>query len=84
MPRFAGTQSCWQQGAADAPHLPLRGTHDTDVCVVGAGIAGMTTAYLLAREGRTVIVLEPAAIVRHGGRVCPHHPVAEIGRRRNR
>jgi glycine/D-amino acid oxidase-like deaminating enzyme len=29
-----------------------------DVCVVGAGIAGMTAAYLLAREGKTVVVLE--------------------------
>lgn len=30
----------------------------TDVCVVGAGIAGLTTAYLLAREGKTVIVID--------------------------
>lgn len=33
-----------------------------DVCVVGAGIAGLTTAYLLAREGRTVAVLEDGAL----------------------
>jgi glycine/D-amino acid oxidase-like deaminating enzyme/nitrite reductase/ring-hydroxylating ferredoxin subunit len=33
-----------------------------DVCVVGAGIAGLTTAYLLAREGRSVIVLDDGAI----------------------
>jgi glycine/D-amino acid oxidase-like deaminating enzyme/nitrite reductase/ring-hydroxylating ferredoxin subunit len=33
-----------------------------DVCIVGAGIAGMTTAYLLAREGKRVIVLEDGAI----------------------
>ena len=31
---------------------------ETDVCIVGAGIAGMTTAYLLAREGRRVEVKE--------------------------
>src|SRR4029079_12016206 len=36
-----------------------------DVCVVGAGIAGLTTAYLLAREGRTVIVID-AGHVGHG------------------
>jgi glycine/D-amino acid oxidase-like deaminating enzyme/nitrite reductase/ring-hydroxylating ferredoxin subunit len=30
---------------------------DTDVCIVGAGIAGLTTAYLLAREGKSVIVV---------------------------
>jgi len=29
-----------------------------DVYVVGAGIAGMTTAYLLARQGQSVIVLD--------------------------
>lgn len=29
-----------------------------DVCIVGAGMAGLTTAFLLAREGRKVIVLE--------------------------
>jgi glycine/D-amino acid oxidase-like deaminating enzyme/nitrite reductase/ring-hydroxylating ferredoxin subunit len=29
-----------------------------DVCIVGAGIAGMTTAYLLAREGKSVVILD--------------------------
>ena len=33
-----------------------------DVCVVGAGIAGLTTAYLLAREGRKVIVLDRSLV----------------------
>jgi glycine/D-amino acid oxidase-like deaminating enzyme len=33
-----------------------------DVCIVGAGIAGLTTAYLLAREGRSVIVLDHGPI----------------------
>jgi glycine/D-amino acid oxidase-like deaminating enzyme/nitrite reductase/ring-hydroxylating ferredoxin subunit len=35
---------------------------DADVCVVGAGIAGVTTAYLLAREGASVVLLDRAAV----------------------
>jgi glycine/D-amino acid oxidase-like deaminating enzyme/nitrite reductase/ring-hydroxylating ferredoxin subunit len=30
----------------------------TDVCIVGGGIAGLTTAYLLMKEGKSVCVLE--------------------------
>lgn len=39
--------------------------HDerADVCVIGAGMAGLTTAYLLSREGRSVIVLDDGPIV---------------------
>src|SRR4051794_33638442 len=33
-----------------------------DVCVVGAGIAGLTTAYLLAKEGKSVVVLDEGPI----------------------
>ncbi|BDV30932.1 flavin monoamine oxidase family protein [Microbacterium terricola] len=40
---------------------------DFDTIVVGAGVAGLTAARLLAREGRTVVVLE--ARDRVGGRV---------------
>jgi glycine/D-amino acid oxidase-like deaminating enzyme/nitrite reductase/ring-hydroxylating ferredoxin subunit len=33
-----------------------------DVCIVGGGITGLTTAYLLARRGHSVAVLEAGAI----------------------
>lgn len=33
-----------------------------DVCVVGAGIAGLTTAYLLARAGKSVVVIDDGPI----------------------
>ena len=47
----------------EMPQLsPLAENTGADVCVVGAGIAGMTTAYLLARAGKAVVVLDDGAI----------------------
>jgi glycine/D-amino acid oxidase-like deaminating enzyme len=34
----------------------------TDVCIIGAGIAGLSTAYLLGREGRSAVVLDDGLI----------------------
>src|ERR1700733_9080838 len=44
-----------------------------DVCVIGAGIAGLTTAYLLVTEGYSVVVLDEGQIG-HGqtGRTSAH------------
>jgi glycine/D-amino acid oxidase-like deaminating enzyme/nitrite reductase/ring-hydroxylating ferredoxin subunit len=48
---------------ADIPQLPaLAQSTEADVCVVGAGIAGLTTAYLLAREGRSVVVVDDGPV----------------------
>lgn len=33
-----------------------------DVCIVGAGIAGMSAAYLLAKAGRSVVVVDAATL----------------------
>jgi glycine/D-amino acid oxidase-like deaminating enzyme/nitrite reductase/ring-hydroxylating ferredoxin subunit len=40
----------------------LNGDQTCQVCVIGAGIAGLTTAYLLSKMGRSVVVLEDGAI----------------------
>lgn len=48
---------------ADVPHYePLRQDLETDVCIVGAGIAGITTAYLLGRAGKRVVVLDDGPV----------------------
>lgn len=55
-------------------NLPtLQHDHFADVCVIGGGIAGLTTAYLLQQEGYEVCLLE-RALLTHGqsGRSTAH------------
>lgn len=54
--------SIWMMTAEEAEQPELPDDLYSDVCVVGAGIAGMTTAYLLAREGKAVIVVDKGPI----------------------
>ncbi len=61
-----GTTSIWTATSKEiASDGPLSGDANgdvCDVCIVGAGIAGMTTAYLLAHAGRSVIVLDDGPV----------------------
>lgn len=58
----AQTVSSWM-ATAEVPSEPiLNGELQTDVCIVGAGIAGLTTAYLLGKEGRSVVVLDDGPV----------------------
>src|SRR5438477_9451769 len=41
---------------------PLKADRVADVCIVGAGISGLTTAYLLACEGKSVVVIDDGSI----------------------
>jgi glycine/D-amino acid oxidase-like deaminating enzyme/nitrite reductase/ring-hydroxylating ferredoxin subunit len=52
------TRSLWQDTASIPPRAPLKEHVTTDVCVVGAGIAGLSVAYQLARAGKRVVVLD--------------------------
>jgi glycine/D-amino acid oxidase-like deaminating enzyme/nitrite reductase/ring-hydroxylating ferredoxin subunit len=52
------TDSLWMVTSPPKALPALAADVRTDVCVIGAGIAGITTAYLLARAGRRVIVLD--------------------------
>jgi glycine/D-amino acid oxidase-like deaminating enzyme/nitrite reductase/ring-hydroxylating ferredoxin subunit len=54
--------SIWMASEEIPRRGPLTGDMSTDVCVVGAGIAGLTTAYLLSRAGKRVIVIDDGPI----------------------
>lgn len=56
------TISIWMATAEEAESAPLRENMHADVCIVGAGIAGMSTAYFLTRAGKAVIVLDDGQI----------------------
>lgn len=56
------TLSIWAATAQSPSRPPLDKDERTNVCVIGAGIAGMTTAYVLARAGKSVVVLDDGPI----------------------
>jgi glycine/D-amino acid oxidase-like deaminating enzyme/nitrite reductase/ring-hydroxylating ferredoxin subunit len=51
-------QSLWLATAAPTDYSPLDDNVKADVAVLGGGIAGLTTALLLKREGARVVLLE--------------------------
>lgn len=69
--------SLWHATApAAAPTPPLDIDRSADVCVIGAGYAGLSTALHLAQSGVSVVVLEAhepgwGASGRNGGQVIP-------------
>ncbi|MBA2338936.1 MAG: FAD-dependent oxidoreductase [Pyrinomonadaceae bacterium] len=50
--------SVWMKTEKGAGESALAENTTADVCIIGAGIAGLTTAYLLGRAGKRVVVLE--------------------------
>ncbi|MGI8402483.1 MAG: FAD-dependent oxidoreductase [Gemmatimonadaceae bacterium] len=63
MPSDSGnTTSVWME-TADVPSFPpLARDATADVCIIGAGIAGLTTAYLCLKSGKSVVVLDDGPI----------------------
>lgn len=50
--------SHWMQSIDMPTFGTLSEDIDVDICIIGGGLAGLTTAYLLQQEGRKVCVLE--------------------------
>jgi gamma-glutamylputrescine oxidase len=77
MPLLGRVSSYYQATAHPTePRPPLAGEVDCDVCVVGGGIAGCSTALHLAERGYRVVLLEEHSIGwgasgRSGGEVLP-------------
>ncbi len=62
------TTSVWMATEPLQAEPPLSADATADVCIVGGCIAGLTTAYLLAREGRSVAVIDDGPTA--GGETC--------------
>lgn len=59
----ARSLSAWEN-SVQLPEPPALDRHlATHVCIIGAGIAGLTTAYLLARQGKSVAVVDRGPLV---------------------
>lgn len=66
-PERAGRlRSFWERTAERPRFAPLDRNITVDVAIIGAGIAGLMTAYELSREGRRVAVLDAGPV---GGRM---------------
>ena len=56
--------SIWLETTSNNMEYPaLKNNINVDVCIIGAGITGITTAYMLTKQGLKVAVLEK-------GKVC--------------
>src|SRR4051812_32501445 len=54
--------SLWEATTTTSVLNPLRQDTGADVCIIGAGIAGLSVAYTLARAGQGVVVLDDGLI----------------------
>src|SRR6476660_9570946 len=67
------TASVWAD-SAKMPDFPALGKNtEADVCVVGAGIAGLTTAYLLTEAGKSVVILDDGPLAGGATEVTTAH-----------
>src|SRR5216110_68617 len=60
--RAGANLSFWERTAQKFYTTPITENLTADICIVGAGITGVTTAYLLAREGRDVVLIDDGPV----------------------
>ena len=71
--RAGANLSYWEATTDEKALEPLRENAGCDVCIVGAGISGLSIAYELSRTGQKVIVLDDGAVGRGmTGRTTAH------------
>lgn len=56
------TISYWEASEDLLEKDSLSQSAETDVCIIGGGISGLTTAYLLTKAGKRVVVIDDGAI----------------------
>jgi len=56
------TVSYWEASEDLLEKGSLNQSIETDFCIIGAGISGLTTAYLLTKAGKRVVVIDDGAI----------------------
>jgi glycine/D-amino acid oxidase-like deaminating enzyme/nitrite reductase/ring-hydroxylating ferredoxin subunit len=71
-------QSIWAATAVMPQFSPLEENTHVDVCIVGAGISGLTTGYLLARAGKRVALIDDGPIAGGMTQMTTAHLTNEI------
>lgn len=75
---YQATDSLWIKTVSMPRTASLKKPIDTEVCVIGAGIAGLSTAYMLAKEGRKVVVLDDGSIAGGQTQVTTAHLASAV------
>ncbi|HLS80832.1 MAG TPA: FAD-dependent oxidoreductase [Steroidobacter sp.] len=74
------SHSFWRASASAPQYPPLSAQLNVDVCVIGAGLAGLTTAWRLVSQGVSVAVIEALEIgAGETGRTTAHIAIPDEG-----